>query len=224
MSKTWAALVCAAFLLAPGGGSAASTDEVTKEVSRSLRIGDRYVSFWWLPVEFWIASARELKRDPALVEEVRRLYSNYTMIAAFDIRVRPDGSADALSTAEIVRRSEFEVNGASFDVLNEVDPRLQEYSPDLLYAFRSSMAGLGAGLRLLPLPNVGRDGTPILGGTREGFLRVTYKAVADSAAADFWWHSPLSATAGPKRCKRGDPAEASWKFCPWDGSELGDGP
>lgn len=223
MSKFWAALMCAALLAPAAALSAASTDEITKEAGRSTRIGDRLVSFWWLPAEFWEASARELKRDPALVEEVRKLYSNYTLVAALDVQMRPDGSADALSTAEIVRRTEFQINGASFEVLREVDPRLQQYSPDLLYAFRSSMSGLGGGLRLIPLPNVGSDGVPILGGSRGGFFHVTYKAVPDHDPAEFWWHGPLTTVEGAKRCKRGDPAQASWKFCPWDGAELKEG-
>jgi hypothetical protein len=205
------------FDAAPAGAS--STGAIAQETIRSHRSGSRVVSVWWLPSEYWIAAAKELELPPEQVEEVRLLYRNYTLIAVLDADVRPDGSFDSLSTAEIVRRIEISVNGSTMEVLREVDPRLQKFSPQLTYVMRASLASFGPGLRLLPLPNIGRDGVPIVRGSSGGNVRVRYKA-APGDEAEFWWHGPLTAIMGGKVCANGAPAEASWSFCPWDGKPL----
>lgn len=212
--------LCAlAAALSAGTAGAVGTGAIAEETIRSKRSGDRVLSVWWFPSEYWVAAAKELELPPEQVDEVRQLYRNYTILAVLDADLRPDGSYDALSTAEIVRRIEITVNGSSMEVLHEVDPRLQKYSPTLTYIVRASLSTFGPGLRLLPLPNVGRDGKPIMRGSSGGNLRVRYK-LAPGDEVEFWWHSPLSAVMGQKQCANGAPAEASWSFCPWDGKPL----
>lgn len=193
---------------------------IAQETLQTHREGHRVVSFWWLPFEYWTAVAKELEKTPAEMSEIRSLFRNYTMLAVLDVEVRPDGSFDALSIAEIVRRADVSVNGRSFEVMHQVDPRVQQLAPDLAYPLRTSLSSLGSGLRLLPLPNLDQSGEPILSGSKPGALRVRYKMGASGEDAEFWWHAPLTAVDGPKRCKGGELAEASWSYCPWDGTPI----
>ncbi len=205
-----------------GAAEPAASSEIAQETVRTHRSGKRVVTFWWLPSEYWMAVAREFKKTPAETSEIRSLFRSYTIVAALDIEVRPDGSFDALSTAEVVRRVEIDVNGQSFEVLRQVDPRLQVLAPELSYLLQTSLSGLGSGLRILPLPNVGSDKRSILSASTPGVLRVRYRIGAEGEAVEFWWHGPLSSVNGAKRCQGGERAEASWRFCPWDGSPLAD--
>lgn len=215
-----AALLITALWLAASAAAGASSSQIVEETARSYRSGMRVVHLWWLPLEYWVSSAGELGRSPTEVEEVRRLFRNYTLIAALDVEVRPDGGLDARSTAEIVRRIEIEVGGERVEVLKRVDPRLQELAPDLTYVLQTSLAAVGSALHVLPLPNVDASGRPILLGSEPGRLRARYRVAPKDESAEFWWHAPLTAIAGAGRCPDGALSEASWTHCPWGGAEL----
>ncbi len=220
--------LCLGLCLAAGPAAAADTPTasssvIAQETSHTHRSGQHVVSFWWLPFEYWMAVAGELGKTPAQTTEIRSLFRSYTMIAVLDVEVRPDSSFDALSTAEIVRRLEIDVNGQTFEVLQQVDPRIQQLAPDLAYLLRSSLSGLGSSLRVLPLPNLDKDGEPILSASKRGHIRLRYRAGSGGEEVEFWWHAPLTSVAGKRRCKSGELAEASWRFCPWDGTPVEDG-
>jgi hypothetical protein len=200
---------------------AASTAGIAQETRRMDAQGGHIVNFWWLPVEYWVAAAREMKRTDAEIQRIRDLFKNYTLLAALDVQLQPDGAVDGLATVEIVRRLEVEVNGASFEVLKQVDPKLQQYAPDLSYVMQASLSSLGTSLRLLPLPNLGSDGEPILRGDQKGLIKILYKARADEDPLVFWWHGPLTDVVGSKRCPgSGETMEASWEYCPWNGRKV----
>ena len=207
-------------VLPPGPVFAQDSSEILHETARTYRAGRRLVQMWWLPVDYWVAAARERKKTPAEIDEIQQLFRNYTLIGALDADLRPDGSHDALSTAEIVRRMEVEIDGHPQQVMRQVDERLQELAPELSYVLRLSLVNLGSGLHILPLPNLREDGRLVLRSSEPGKLRVRYRAVPDVDPVEFWWHTPLTSIAGAKRCKSGERAEASWQYCPWDGSKV----
>ena len=205
---------------APAFVPAVETSKISEETVRSARAGTRVVNFWWLPAEYWVAAAQEIGKSSAEVDQIRQLFRSYNLLAALDVKLRPDGSFDALSTAEIVRRAEISINGKPADVMQQVDQRVQQLVPELTYVLQASLGPLGTGLHLLPLANLGSDGRPILTGTGRGTVQVRYQAEPTGGPAEFWWHAPLTAVMGEKRCANGAPAEASWAFCPWDGKPL----
>ena len=218
-------LVALALLLAaPAAGQERRRDvassEILDESARSYRAGTRVVHLWWLPAEYWVAAATELKKSPDEIDEVRRIFRSYTLIGVIDVDMRPDGSMDALSTAEIVRRMRVAVNGRETGVLRQVDPRLQELAPDIAYVFISSLVHLGGALRLIAVSNITEEGETVLRADKQSQLRIDYRAVAAGDPLEFWWHAPLTAVAGPRRCETGELAEASWRYCPWDGTKL----
>jgi hypothetical protein len=197
---------------------AATTSEIADETSRKFRGDNHLVTFWWLPVDYWVAAAREAGKTEAEVQAIAALYDKYTLIGALDVQFRPSGEFDALSTAEIVRRLEIFVDDVPFEVLKQVDPILQQMAPELTYAFQVSLVELGRGLRLLPVANVNAAGESILSGGKPGVLRVRYKAEPGQSPIELWWHAPLTAVKGKQRCPgSGAPMEANWKFCPWNG-------
>jgi hypothetical protein len=212
-------LVLSFLLLWPGAAQSASTSQIADETRRTFTSSRRIINLWWLPVEYWMAAAREIGRDEQEIERTKQAFGGYLMLAVVDAEIRPDGSLDALSTAEIVKRIDIRVNDKEETVLRNVDPKVQQLAPDLTYILQASLVTLGQGLRILPLPNLGSDGKPILSTTSPGRMRVTYKTGVDEEV-EFWWHGPLTAIVGPKKCGTGEHAEASWTHCPWDGTPL----
>ena len=208
-------------LFATGSARAATTSEIAQETVRHFRAKNHLISFWWFPAEYWIEAAREAGKSATDIEQIRALYRNYTLIGVLDVQFSPEGKVDALSTVEIVRRIEIFVDDVPFDILRQVDPKLQQLAPELSYAFRISLAELGRGLHLLPLPNIDAKGQPILQGDRPGVLRVRYKGAPDRPPLEFWWHAPLTSVNGARKCPgSGAPMEASWTHCPWNGKPV----
>lgn len=216
-----AMLLLATALLMPSAAQAAGTSDIIAETARNYHGKAHIVNFWWLPMQYWASAARALGKTEVEINQVRALYANYTMLAVVDVKIAPDGAMDALSIAEIVRRLDIYVNGTPFEVLHQVDVKLQEMSPELTYVLRTSLAEVGRGLRLLPLANLGADGKPILRATSDGVLRLTYRATPGEDPIEFWWHSPLTSIVGGNKCKgTGAPMEASWTHCPWGGAPV----
>ena len=212
-------LILSFLLLWPGAAQSASTSQIADETRRTFTSSRRIINVWWLPVEYWMAAAREIGRDEQEIERTRQAFGGYLMLAVVDAEIRPDGSLDALSTAEIVKRVDIRVNDKQEKVMHNVDPNLQQLAPELTYILRTSLVTLGQGLRILPLPNLKSDGQQSLGSTGPGRMKVTYKTGVDQEV-EFWWHGPLTSITGPKKCETGERAEASWTHCPWDGTPL----
>jgi hypothetical protein len=220
-SKILSSAAVILLVLAAMPALAASTAGIAGETQRLNARQGHIINFWWLPVEYWVAAAREMKKSQTQIEGIRELFKNYTLLGALDAQLGPEGSVDALSTSEIVRRIEIEVNGSAFEVLQQVDPKLQQYAPDLSYVLQVSLSAFGTGLRLLPLANVDSDGKAILRGDQKGVIKVRYKARADQEPLEFWWHGPLTDVVGYKTCPgSGAPMEASWEYCPWNGQKA----
>lgn len=210
-------LVCAA------GSAAATTPStaITTETSRVERQGRRAANFFWLPVEYWEAAARETGAEPEEVERIRKLFRDYLLVAVVDVEVSPTGKPEFRSIADIVGRSHFTRNGESLSVLKQVHPEFARTASDLVYVLRSSLASLGPGLHLLPLSNVDDEGRPVLRGAVGGELSLEFRFEPDAEPIRLVWRAPLTSIVGPKRCPEGgEELEADWKYCPHHGVVL----
>ena len=203
-------------------GAQASTAQVAQEVLRSESQGRRILNLWWLPVEYWVESARELKKSSDEINDIRRLFELYMVIAVIDAEVRTDGSLDAATHTIIGPALRVRRNGADVKILRQIDPKVARLVGELSYLLKASLSVLGQGLRIFFLPNIDDDARPILHGASSGELEVLYsRGSAAQKPRSFLWHAPLTSVAGPIACpKGGEQLEASWKHCPWHGVKL----
>ena len=221
MKRLWLAALLP--LLAFGwGGAQASTAQVAQEVLRSGNEGRRVVNFWWLPVEYWVESARELKKSGDEIDDIRRLFELYMVIAVIDAEVGADGTLEAATHAMIGPALRVRRNGADVEILRQIDPKVARLVGELSYVLKASLSVLGQGLRIFFLPNIDDDARPVLHGASKGELEVFYSlGSAAQKPRSFLWRAPLTSIAGPTSCpKDGEELEASWKYCPWHGVKL----
>jgi hypothetical protein len=206
---------------------AANSTQIQAEAARSVEGGEgRFATFWWLPVEYWEACAKDLGLSAEEQAKVAPLFRDYIMVAVVDARISPEAQKSQVKpTADIVARTRFFRDGEPVEVLKEVNPELPEVAYRLVYLMRSSLAGLGEGLRLLPLPNVDPKGGAILTGATPGELKIEFRFDKDSKPHELYWHAPFTSIAGPKICpKGGETLEASFEWCPWHGVKAGGKP
>lgn len=211
----------ASLWLGVGVAHAQSTSEISQETARTVKGGARAATFFWLPVEYWVASARESGAEPEKVERVRALFRDYLMIGVVDVEIDADGTPRFKTIADVVRRTRIERDGQVVPVLREVNPDLARLAPDLVYVLRKSLGFIGDGLRLLPLSNVNDEGERVISAAREGEVEVEFRFELDSEAHVLVWRAPLTSIVGPQRCPVGaEELDAAWKFCPYHGARL----
>jgi hypothetical protein len=199
---------------------AANSTQIQAEAARTIEGGaGRIAQFWWLPVEYWEACARDLGLSAAEQAKIAPLFRDYVMVATVDARFSEDlKKAEFKPTADIVARTRFLRGGQPVEVLKEVGPELPEVAYRLVYLMRSSLGPLAEGLRLLPLPNVDPKGNAILTGTSRGDLEIEFRFEEGGPVHERYWHAPFTSIAGEKACPKGGEAlEASFEFCPWHG-------
>ena len=102
-------------------------------------------------------------------------------MGALETKLNTDKGPQFATIAEIVQRSKFYRDGQQVEVLREVTPEVVRLTPSLVYLLRTSLGGLGEGLRLLPLSNVDAQGNPVLTGHTPGELRIEYRFDEKSA-------------------------------------------
>jgi hypothetical protein len=225
-SLHWLAKLSLAFLLvaslAPLSARAGHSSDIVSETARPLDGGGgRVASFWWLPQEYWEQVAKELGIPAEEQEKVRVVFRDYLLVGAFESKLSTAKKPEFATIAEIVKRAKFYRNGEEITPLRQMNPELERLAASLVYLLRASLAGLGPGLRLLPLPNVAANGKPILSGVAPGELRLEYRFDEAGPAQEVSWRAPITAIAGAKKCpKGGERLEASFAFCPWHGVKV----
>ncbi|MEX2205324.1 MAG: hypothetical protein WEF50_03745 [Myxococcota bacterium] len=215
-------LVLVLAALAPLGARAGSSSAIVRESVREIDGGGgRVASFWWLPQEYWEQVAKELAIPAEEQAKVRAAFRDYLLVGAFEFELSTEKQPEFATIAEISKRATFYRDGEKVEVLREVNPELARLAPSLVYLLRASLAGLGEGLRLLPLSNVDSKGKPILAGGAPGELRLEYRFDEKSPAQAVYWRAPLTSIAGVKKCPSGgESLEASFEFCPWHGVRV----
>ncbi len=200
---------------------AVSTSALSQELGRSHGVGKRVLHFWWLPLEYWVAAAEELRRPAEQIDNVSRLFRNYLIIAVLDVEVYPDGRVESAKHSDIGPKLEIRRNGQKIDVLRDVDPRVARRVAELSYFLTTSLTVMGPSLRIFFLPNLDDAGQPVLQGNSTGTLAITYSQGESNEALRLLWHAPLTSVVGPPRCPEGgEDLEAHWVYCPWHGVKL----
>ncbi len=222
MARMLGLLVSLSLFVAAGSAHASGTSALAQELTRSQQVDKRVVNVWWLPLEYWLAAAQQLKKTAQEIDDVRKLCRYYLIIAVLDARMRDDGKLEPATHAEIGPQLEIRRNGKPVDILHDVDPRVARRVGELSYLLKSSLSMLGMGLRIFFLPNIDDDGRPLLQGASRGLLTIRYAQGEEEDAFEYVWHAPLTALAGPQSCPEGgESLEAHWTYCPWHGVKVG---
>jgi len=227
MNRTFARLaVVLAFVLtlAPALARAAETNssQIAAETVRTIQEGTtRVASFWWLPPDYWILTAKEMGLAKEQQDKVAKFFPNYIIVGVVDADVSEKHKPLIAGIAEIVARTKFTRDGVDVQVLREVAPEVSDLVPKLVYLLKASMGRLGEGLRLLPISNISAKGEPILTAAKPGMLKAEFRFTEGGPVHELVWHAPLTSVAGAKRCpKDGEAMDASWSYCPWHGVKL----
>jgi hypothetical protein len=217
----FALLLLLPFLAAAGESpSKLSSAAISEETRRSHQEGGHLISVWWLPVEYWEAAARELRKSDEEIDRVRELLETYCILGLVDAQVSPKGTLQFAELESVNKSLALVVGTQRVGPAPRLDPALKRYLPELSYFMSAGLGAMSGGLRLVLFPNVDDKGQPQMNGASDGEIHAIYTPEG-GGVVKLLWHAPLTAVVGPKRCPEGgEELEASWRHCPWHGVRV----
>jgi hypothetical protein len=189
------------------------------ETQRHSPRPDEATMVWWLPEEFWRATAGANPAiNEAMLGELLGVLRPYTVIAAVDGKMGPFGGVTFKPEADIRAAIRLkDSDGTAYKPLG--DDQIDQDTKNLTAAMRSVLAGiagpLGQNMHFYFFPAKTVKGKPIAAAKVEGAFSVSVGPQV------FKWRLPLGSVLPPKTCpKCGEKLNGAYKFCPWDGTPL----
>ena len=189
-------------------------DELSSETQLSLRGKDVTGMVWWIPPEFWAASAPQLTADDL---KPLRQYVTVAVVAGKLAAFGVDFASDEDLFANTVLRDS---SGKEYKPLKEVQPSVQMLSTILRPVMKNLIGQMGEHLVLLHFPAKNAKGDAIADPTKKGSFSVLVRKVV-GAEQSLEWRLPLTSLSPAKYCPVGkERMKANWNFCPFHGVAL----
>jgi len=199
-------------------------DDLMGECQRNVR-GKEHVGFvWWIPVEFWEASAAGSGKSSAQIAQQFKPLREYTLVAVAVGRISGLGSVTWTPAANI--RANVVLRGADGTEYRALDKEKVNADAQLLAVIlrpvlSNIIGSVGENTEFLFFPSRGQDGSPLAIPQSQGSFAVVMKDLAGPGETIYEWKTPLTALSPPKFCPTGkERVQANWKYCPWHGTPL----
>lgn len=198
---------------------AADFTALIQEGQKMIQTNHTMTLVWWIPEEFWRASAlqnREL--TPARVEDVVDVFRPYTLVAVVKSKMGPFGGT-TYESASALRESVTILgkDGVRYRPLSEgdVNADTKNFLKMMQPMFASMLGPLGENFHIFVFPAKDKKGKRIANAKEEGSLRV------DVSDLVFRWRLPLSSALPLKVCSKcNETLSGAFKFCPYDATPL----
>ena len=201
---------------ATDAASQVDIDELSSETQLSLRGKDVTGMVWWIPPEFWAASA------PQLTAEDLKPLRQYVTIAVVAGKLAAFG-VDFASDEDLFNNTTLrDANGKEYKPYKEkeVQASVQMLSTILRPVMKNLIGQMGEHLVLLHFPAKNAKGEAIADPTKKGSFSVRVRKVV-GAEQVLEWRLPLTSLSPPRFCPAGkERVKANWSFCPFHGVAL----
>ncbi|UCF81017.1 MAG: ankyrin repeat domain-containing protein [Acidobacteriota bacterium] len=191
------------------------------ETQNASRDDQKQTLIWWMPLEFWRASASQgagIQLTDAQINELVDPFRPYMIFAIVDGKIGPFAGVQYESKERIHSRLRLsDEKGKRYSPLPE-----SEISPDVLNALgmmkpvlENMLGPLGKNVHFFIFSAKDKKGRSIADATAEGSFRITL------GEESFRWRLPLGSLLAPKACPDcGEKLSGAYKFCPYDGTKL----
>lgn len=221
MTRTILALLGAMLIPLWTAGASAQTDmnALVNDTQRMHQEGARLTLVWWIPNEYWEASAKgSAQSSPQQLKQLLALVDRYVIVAVVDGELGSLGSVKTRPLEAIVASIQLIApGGARFPPLGE-----DQLSPDLRTFFQvmkpmlANMLGqVGKGLEFVAFDGRRPGGGRLLDPRREESFSITF----DGRRHD--WRLPLGSLLPPAvDAKTGERFPGNYRFNPYTGDPL----
>lgn len=188
--------------------------------------GDDHLALvWWVPYEFWQATAaRDATTSEADKKAMLDALRPVSVLAVVQGDISPFGALRFYSKDEVERNMVIAVCDAGgkeqrVQPLQTIDPDLQILLGALKPALSAAVGNLGRNMHFFVLSDRVAEGARLFDPYRKGVIKVQLaKRNGKGMTAEI--ETPLNPLFVPRKCPNGKDAHVSWDYCPWTGKRL----
>jgi hypothetical protein len=198
-----------------------AVDDLLKETQKSIT-GNHHVGIvWWIPTEFWEASARGQGNSPEKSREMFASLRDYTLVCVAagkmgigNINWLPE---DDIRSSIVLRDS----SGTNYKPMTEISSDAKGLLSIMKPVLTNVLGPMGQSLQFLLFPAKTPAGNAIADPRRAGSFSIIVSELLGRRETTFDWRLPLTSLTPPRFCPVGhERVQADWKFCPWHGNKL----
>jgi hypothetical protein len=221
----WRAVLTAG-LLVPGAAGAGLAQghkvdlpALVQQTQKMSQSADEMTLVWWIPEEFWKASAAQNPNaGEGQAEDILKVVRPYTVVVVVDGKMGPFGAPAYRSEAEV--RAALQIKdgeGTLYRPLGEdkLGGDVKNLMGMMKPVFVNMLGPMGENMHFFLFPAEGKNARKIAEAAKEGKFSVLL------GEREFKWRLPLDALVPSKTCPTcGEKLSGAFKFCPWDGTKL----
>lgn len=196
--------------------------ELNALISETQKSSDKpnaMIMIWWIPEEFWLASAAQ---DPsftdAQAQEIIKILQPYTIIAVVDGTVGSFGGVTYNPESSI--RSNIVLigtDGLSYRPLSSqtIGADAKNLISMLKPVIANMLGEMGQNFHFFLFPAKDKQGANIAQANKDGIIRIQLRN------EEYRWRLPLSSLLPAITCPQcGEKCSGAWEYCPWCGTKL----
>ena len=196
-------------------------DDLLRETQKSVSGNHRIGVVWWIPTEFWEASAKRMGNSAERAREMFASLRDYTIVCVAvgkvgvgNINWFPEGDVRAATSlrdsAGMNYRTAAQLSSDAQGLLSVMKPVLSNI-----------LGPMGQNIQFLIFPAKTSAGNAISDPRRPGSFSVVISDLLGQKESVFGWQLPLTSLTPPRFCPVGhERVQANWKYCPWHGNPL----
>ncbi|MFX0152297.1 MAG: zinc ribbon domain-containing protein [Candidatus Hodarchaeota archaeon] len=194
-------------------------DSLMTETQKMSDDPDAMTLVWWIPDEFWIATA---EGDPTFTEEdltdVLNTLQPYTLFAIVKGKIGAFGGVTYTSGSDIKKNILLVgTDGIHYQPIS--DENIEANAKNLIMMmkpiFANMLGGMGENCHFLLFPAKNIKGQNIANANDNGSISILLEN------EEFRWRLPLDSVLPPKVCPNcGEKCNRAWNYCPWCGTSL----
>lgn len=196
-----------------------NSSEICDETQKMSDNPDDMTIVWWIPDEFWIASAAE---DASFLEAdlkaILKTFQPYELFGVMDGEIGYFGGVTYKSEADIRNSIRLVCKDGTLiypTATEKIDNDTKALLAFMKPALENMMGEMGKNMYFFLFPAKNKNGQMIAEAKKEGLLHILL------GEREFKWRLPLDSVMPLKICSNcGEKCKGSWKFCPWCGTKL----
>lgn len=197
-------------------------NDLVAECQKSVRGKDYAGIVWWVPVEFWEASAQSRGTDSTEAAEQFKPLRQYTLVAVAVGKIGGFGITWT-ATQEVRKNVALRAGGVEYSPVetDKVNAEAQLLATILRPLLANIIGPVGQNMEFMFFPATNKEGGLLADARKKGEFTVVLKGLAGEPESLYEWRLPLTSLSPPKVCPVDqERMQANWKFCPWHGVKL----
>lgn len=197
-------------------------DELIGEIQKSITEPDYTGIVWWVPVEFWEASAEQSNASATQISDQFKPLRDYIMVIIVAGKIGAFGGITFVEQnklrAGVFLRDSHKENFRPLE-LEKVSPDAKILASLMKPILGNALGAFGENVEVFFFSATDSRGQPIGDPRKKGSFSIVLKDIFEEKGESVYtFQLPLNTFSPPKYCpKGGKRMRVDWNYCPWHG-------